>query len=120
MPAIIFSAFCSAGNISFVPWQNKYAPFSTQHLPVLCVYRQLPWSEHYSVSFLGRCDLSLQILKTILIETICASFALTVISAYFPSVDPITLLGEDLCTKSLQLPQLTQGSQACSTDCRAQ
>jgi len=49
---------------SFVTWQNKYAPLSTQHLPVLCVCRQLPleWTLH--CPFLVSFDLSLQILKT--------------------------------------------------------
>lgn len=117
MPAILFSAFCSAGNIFLLlllDKTNMLSP-SIQHLPILCVYRQLPWSVHFIAHFLVRCDSSLLIMKTILTKMICA-FALDVIPAYLASV---TLLEQDLCTRSLETPHPAHGCQARSADHRA-
>lgn len=117
MPAILFSAFCSAGNIFLLLLLDKTnGPPSIQHLPSLSVYWHIPWSALFTAHFLVRCDSSLQIMKAMLTKMICVAFALDVIPAYFASV---TLLGQDLSTRSLQTAHLAHGSQARCTDHRA-
>lgn len=80
-----------------------------------CV-QQLPRSVHFAAPGLVRRGSSLQATITLLTTLIRVAFALDVVPVCFASV---TLLGQDLCARSLQTPRLAHGSPVCGTGHRA-